>query len=367
MKKLVIAAIAALVSFNALADDNDRVGIALADNGNDRVQIARFQDNWFVQAGAGINSIIDNGFVGKDGFAVEGYIGKWFTPSAGFRLGYKGLNNKALDTSNGWFAGENRFGFHFAHIDFMGDVMNTFKYNEKRLVSVIPMIQCGAILTVFEGNWKAELGAGTGVQVAFRVSSRIKATLEMTTIFAREEAYRQAGKLICFPSATAGIAVNIGKHGFSKPAKEIVVETVEVLRDCDHEAKIAALVEEMERIKAAASVKTPKVVNIDGFVTYFQLDKSVLLERERYHLMDLVNAIPESAVLTIVGHADKETGSKRRNATLSEQRVEVVRQALRELGFHGEIRCDAKGDTANPFNGPIPKNRCVTIAVTLNQ
>ena len=361
MKKIFTIFLAA-VSFAALA-------AATPKNEPDvPVSMNRFIDNWFVGAGAGVNTILDNGNLGLAGLGVDVNVGKWFTPSVGFRLGWHGLNNKAKDTSNGWFAADNRFGYHFVHLDFMWDIMNTFRYNEKRLVSIVPMLHGGCIVTTYNGKTYSEFGYGAALQVGFRISKRLRANVEVAAILAREEAWRKAGTIICFPSATAGLQVNLGKTGFERRTQTITVtQTVTVPADCNHEALIKDLEKEIQRLNAlkdkAAVVAKPQ--KIEGWVTYFQLDKSTLLERENFHLMDLVKILPDGATLTIVGHADKETGSRRRNAVLSEDRVNTVAKALTDLGFKGTIVKDAKGDTANPFDKPFPKNRCVTITVTL--
>lgn len=356
MKKIISVAAAILVSFSMFAQQNEeKVPVA----------VNRFIDNWFISAGAGVNTIMDNGFVGKTGIGADVAIGKWLVPGAGFRFGWHGLTNKAMDTTNGWFAGEESFGYHFVHVDLMWDILNSFRYNEKRVLSIVPMLEAGAIVTTFEGHTYSEFGFGGALQVGLNVTKRLRINVEASAIFAREEAWRKAGSVICFPSATAGVQVAIGKTGFKPRVHETVrTETVYETLECNHDKQIAALKAEIDSLKALAAVK-PEVKTIDGWVTYFVIDKSNLLERERFHLIDLVSILPDDAVLTITGHADKETGSRRRNEKLSKERVETVYAALRQLGFHGEIRTDYKGDTANPFAEPFPKNRCVTISVTL--
>lgn len=356
MKKIISVAAAILVSFSMFAQQSEeKVPVA----------VNRFIDNWFISAGAGVNTIVDNGFIGKTGLGVQVTVGKWIVPGAGFRIGWHGLNNQAKDTSNGWFAGEDRFGYHFAHIDFMWDILNSFRYNEKRVVSIVPMVQAGAIVTTYQGHTYSEFGFGGALQVGFNVSKRVRINVEANATFAREEAWRKAGSIVCYASATAGVQVAIGKTGFKPRVHETVrTETVYQTLECNHDKQIAAFKAEIDSLKALTAIK-PEPKTIDGWVTYFIIDKSNLLERERYHLIDLVSILPDDAVLTITGHADKETGSKRRNEKLSKERVETVYTALRQLGFHGEIRTDYKGDSANPFAEPFPKNRCVTISVTL--
>ena len=61
-------------------------------------------DNWFIGVGGGIN-LFEDGWFGGNGYhqtrvapALDVNIGKWWTPSVGFRVGYCGL------LGNGWIA-----------------------------------------------------------------------------------------------------------------------------------------------------------------------------------------------------------------------------------------------------------------------
>ena len=69
-----------------------------------------------------------------------------------------------------------------------------------------------------------------------------------------------------------------------------------------------------------------------------------------------------NATVTIVGYADKGTGSVTINQRISEQRANKVAQRLvDEYGISRDrISVDAKGDTVQPF-AENDKNRCVII------
>lgn len=365
MKKFIFTAFLAFALTAPVFASSD---VTVSEVTSDKAPIAvnGWADNWFVLATGGVNTILNNGFWGAVSPAVDIMAGKWVSPYWAIRVGYRGLTNRAIDTSNGWFAGADAFSYNFVHLDWQWDALNSIMgYRQDRLVHLRPMAQAGAIITGYDGKSKVEFGFGGGLQVGFKISKRIEANLEGSFILAREETYCQAGKLLAFPSVVAGVAVNIGKVGFDR--KERVVRetvTVEVPVDCNHKEQLAALEAEIDRLKALKSEAPSRKVSYEGFVTYFVLDKSEVLERERYHLMDLVDILPEDAVITLTGHADKETGNPRHNERLSKRRVEAVSAALRDLGFKGEIKADYKGDTANPFGSPYPKNRCVTFEIT---
>ena len=351
--KLTIAALAALLTVSAAAQ------APFHSNG--------ILDNTFVSVGGGVNAVLDNGSFNIGGPAVRADIGKWLTPYTAVRIGWQGLSNRATYTANGWFAGENAFGFHYIHIDWMWDATATILgYKPRRIVNARPLVKAGVILTSYDGKGDAEMGAGPGFNLAFRITRRLAVEAEATYLLAREEAYRGAGTIVAFPSATAGVTYAFGKTDFDR--HKDTVKEVRVPVDCNHEAVIKSLRDEIARLQArrmtADTVTVTRTVGTEMAV-YFTIDKWDLSTREHWHLKDLVDILPADASLTIVGHADKETGSASRNAFLAEQRVKTVQDALRSLGFKGDIKADHKGDRENPFDSPFTKNRCVTVKVTL--
>lgn len=358
MKKFIlIFATLSMFSFIASAKDDDKAPVS----------VGRFTDNWFVGAGAGVNTILDNGFLGKTGLGVDLYTGKWLIPAVGVRLGWHGLNNQAIDTSNGWFAGEDSFSFNYLHLDFMWDILNTFRYSGKRIVNPQVTIQSGCIFTDHDGIRNQEFGMGGGVGVSFRITKRLCANIEASAILSREEAYRTAGKLICFPSVSAGIAVNIGKVGFERRERIIhEVRTVEVVKDCGHESQILSLLNQLDSLKAIKPEAKVETVTRPAIV-YFDLNKSELSRREKAHLEFLAEHLPDGARLIITGHADKETGNPAYNLRLSERRAKTVAKELEKLGVKAES-IDWKGDTANAYSTQVlgtTTNRCCFIQVAL--
>lgn len=361
MKKMLVAAIAALTALSAFAGEKKHNDTPLAIN--------KFYDNIFVGAGAGVNTILDNGRIGKAGLGLDVYAGKWFVPSSAVRVGWHGLSNQAVDTSNGWFAGEDSFSYNFLHIDWMWDVLNQFSYKESRIVSPRLMALAGCIFTSHNGIANQEFGFGFGAQVAVKLGKRLEGIIEANAILAREEAYRNAGKLICFPSLTAGVAVKLGKTGFNKikPTEVEVIKTVPA--DCDHQKRIDSLLAQIDSLN-----NLPKEINVEKVtrpaIIYFDLDRHEITRREKAHIEFLAAHLPDGAKLVVTGHADKETGNPRYNLRLSERRAKAVAAYLQECGFPAErISIDAKGDTQNDYSTVAEgttTNRCCFIQVILN-
>ena len=86
----VIASASLLFSVSANAQENN--------NRDENGKVVRgayetngFADNWFIGGGAGVNTFFGHGVDGKFALSADAFIGKWFTPSVGARVGFKGL------------------------------------------------------------------------------------------------------------------------------------------------------------------------------------------------------------------------------------------------------------------------------------
>ena len=229
----------------------------------------------------------------------------------------------------------------------------------------MPFLRAGVLYTKYNGDRKNEFCGGAGLQIDVRLTQRIGLFTRGDLTFAREETYRSAGKAICFPSVVAGVSVQVGRRtGFDRFKIE-KVEVVKTVDNTDYDT-LRRLQDELEYQKGL--VKTVEVTDtVEVFrpeIVYFNLDKDWLTPREQAHLEYFVKFLPEGVTLTVVGHADKETGNPRHNMGLSQRRADTVVRTLTQLGARfGKAIKVAKGDTANQFNTP-EKNRCVTIEIS---
>ena len=328
------------------------------------VLVSGFLDNWFVDAQGGVNTVFDNGDWGKPLFAGDITIGKYITPHVGIRAGWSGGLNQ-FTNHPGWVFGDNKYRVGYTHFDVL---FNLRGYDPAKVCIPTLYISAGAIHTgSADRKMQSEAAIGGGARVSFKIYKGLRAVADARALVARSEAWGDNGNVILKVDATVGLEFCFGKTvGFKRPQPEVVIETVKVMQECDHEQQLARLraqIDSLKNIKKEPAVVEKPVLN--GWVTYFLLDKSNLTPRESYHLMDFLKVLPEGATLHLVGHADQETGSKRRNRILSEERVKTVEAALRDLGFQGKITSSPQGDEANPFENPFPKNRCVVIEVTI--
>ena len=117
-------------------------------------------------------------------------------------------------------------------------------------------------------------------------------------------------------------------------------------------AKAKAEAEAAEARAAAMAYDAAK--NTVGLVYFLinQIDIRECEEGKVSQLADVLKKYPNLKV-SIVGHADKETGYPKLNMKLSEGRANMVAAALESLGISADrISVDFKGDTENPFDTP---------------
>lgn len=209
------------VSFSASAQENANRD----ENGNPvygPYLTNRFIDNWFVGVGGGINTFYDNGKLGNVGGAFEIYLGKWFTPSVGARLGYRGCTDKSKFLTN-FVTADGKFGYNNVHFDLLWNISNTLSgYKETRLWDFIPY-------ATFEGIWfryrpegedkkisNLSYGAGIGLLNDVRIGKRLDFYIDLRGIVIQESELRRpsTGQFAFIPSVTAGLIFNFGKTGF---------------------------------------------------------------------------------------------------------------------------------------------------------
>jgi len=405
--KTILGALAAaslLFSLNANAQEN-----ANRDE-NGKVVRGAYEtnkafDNIWIGVGAGINSVAPSARTpktwGNIGLATDINVGKWFTPAIGLRAGWHGFwNNTKLGlTAQGVKAGQS-FGFNYIHGDVMWNMINSFAgYKETRFWNIAPYATMGLLDVSNNRNPFAkgaknnlEYAAGAGLYNTFRLSNRVNITLDLMALVGRAAAYtNNAGRLIIFPSATAGLAFNLGKTNFDRHTSitpvvipvPFTTEQYNALADkvaalekenAQLKDKIAALEKELAPYRNLVNGQTylyengkftaVEVTNATPLSVYFDLGSSKLSAREKAHLEYFCeNAVDADTKLAINAYADKQTGSARGNQKLSEQRAKTVVDFLTKAGAkESNIECNAHGDTINPFN-TAAKNRVVTIEV----
>lgn len=365
-------------------------------------------DNWFIGVGGGIN-LFEDGWFGGNGYhqtrvapALDVNIGKWWTPSVGFRVGYSGLRG------NGWIAEptvyasefneaknmyKEKVNFAYIHGDIMWNISNAFSgYKETRFWNVSPYVSTGLLHGYGVSGVSAknnQFALGVGIYNTMRLSDRVNLTLDARQLMFKGTFNGNAGGVASMSSITFGVAVNLGKTGWKRAtvvpegyAPYNIAEVKALRADSERYAKAveklaaanasladenAALKDQMSDLeKAALEAAAAKRMTVTPGAVFFTIGQTELDEKELYHLDFYIKNVIEQdsdATFVLTGYADKDTGGKKRNQYLSEKRVEYVLNLLKTKYNVSEERLIIKAvgaDTAFIEGKPL-LNRCVVL------
>lgn len=201
----------------------------------------------------------------------------------------------------------------------------TDKFNSKRADNV---------------DWQFNLLAG----LTFRFGKNTRPSQSYLDRVAAEEAAAAAAKAAAERAEAERLAAE-------KAAKE----------KAEREAAERAAAEKAAReaaAKAAAERAAKAAENSDN--VFFTIGSTVIRKAEAQKIETLAAWMKENPdfTVTLVGYADKETGTAKGNMKLSEGRVNKVKDMLVKLGVEPS-RVEFKGDTVQPF-AENAKNRVVT-------
>lgn len=325
----------------------------------------RFGDNWFVGAGGGINIFLNEGYDIRISPSIDVNFGKWFTPSVGMRIGYQGFQSGAwsdnatllgptLDTDKNMYL--EKFGYMYIHGDFLWNISNAFSgYKETRFWNFVPYMHAGYFRSYglndvdFADN---ELALGAGLLHNLRLADRLDLIIDMRATVVNGRTHGADGVAI-LPSVTGGLAVDLGWPNFVRTSSVVgAVEAAYAEKAAILETAVAAMevanaaleVENEGLAKANADLRKqvstlknqPKMdyttfFNDMGPATfYFNIGQAVLSEKELQHLdfvaKNLISKADKNTkiILTVMGSADGNTGTERRNQYLSEARGKYV-------------------------------------------
>lgn len=354
----------------------------------------RFGDNWFIGAGGGVNIFLNEGYEPAIGPSIDVNVGKWFTPSVGMRVGYQGISSKVWadaasvlgpqrDADKGKFA--QKFGYMYIHGDFLWNMSNAFGgYKETRFWNFVPYLHAGYFRTNgldgvdFTDN---EIAGGIGLLHNLRLVDRLDLIVDMRGTVVNGRAHGDDGVAL-LPTVTMGLAVDLGWPNFVRTStvvgalelanaeKFAILETAAIAL----EAANLALEEEnasLEKANAALSKenadlrKKPGGMDFTAFfdqmtpaAVYFEIGQTVLDDKEMEHLDFIARNLVAGAdkntkiYLTLLGTADSNTGTLRRNQHLSEARAKYVYDILTDkYGISKDrliIKSEVVKDSAKP-------------------
>lgn len=218
-----------------------------------RVMTNRYFENWFIGFGAGTQILIgdhDRQMQTMDRLtpALVGYVGKWFTPGIGVRVGYMGYKLKGL-THNSWESAKThstgeiyedvrtasdlgklevqKFNYNHIHGDVLFNLSSIFRgYNPDRFYSISPYLGVGwAWVTTGEPR-SSEPSVNIGVYNSFRLNPTFNLTLDFRGALMKDGFDGEMGerKEEGIALATVGVLYNFKNRTWNRE-KEVRITT----------------------------------------------------------------------------------------------------------------------------------------------
>ena len=320
--------------------------------------------NWFVGVGGGFNTAIGKeikpfaGFTPKNNWAAEAFIGKWFTPTIGARVGYKGvMNNFAYDAdtfvSNAYGNGEQvRFGY--AHADLMWNLSNALSgYKETRFWDIIPYAGLG-YLGINNGQTDNKLGVSAGIYNELRLGKVVNLFIDLNVIGTENPVGLRTVadnapvvtnetnvfvRPLYMPTATVGVTINLSKKkNFDRFSSVGVYKADYDALKAQYDALVARGPQVKEVVKEVPVTKEVQVekevqVLVGSTVITFPIGSSTISTVEREKVEMFAKAFDgQDVVVKVVGSADSKTGTAKRNNQLAQKRADVVKDVLVKNG-----------------------------------
>ena len=333
-------------------------------------QTNAFGDNWFLGAGGGVNLYMNEVYKANIGPSIDAGVGKWFTPVIGMRVGYSGFNTnywsdkpttlgRTLDQGEGLY--QQKFGYMYFHGDFLWNISNAIGgYKETRFWNFVPYAHAGYFRAYgLDGTdyYNNEIAAGVGLLHNLRLVERLDLIIDMKATVVNGRVSGSDG-VAFIPSVTMGLAVDLGWPGFVRTSTILgAVETAAV----DQMAALEAAAIALELANATLEQENQQLQNANGklndqvkalkknqsdmtaadfykglspVTVYFNIGQTVLTKDEMQHLEYAAKNILAKAdkqakvYITVMGSADSNTGTVKRNQTLSQERGKYVADLL---------------------------------------
>jgi outer membrane protein OmpA-like peptidoglycan-associated protein len=277
----------------------------------------------------------------------QGFMSQVWSPQPG-------ILGSTLDSDKGSYL--QKVGYMYFHGDFLWNISDAIGgYKETRFWDFVPYLHAGYFRSYGVDDvdfYDNEFAVGAGLLHQLRLARRLDLIIDMRATVVNGRVIDNSGVGI-LPSVTAGLAVDLGWPEFTRTST--IVEAVEVAyleRAAILEAAMAALEVanaslENENIKLEkankklmkenSNLKALPVVEETDFFTgltpatiFFNIGEATLGEKEMAHLDFIARNLIARAdqdtniLITVMGSADGNTGSSRRNQHLSEARGKYV-------------------------------------------
>ncbi len=346
-----------------------------------------FFDNVFIGVAGGFNyyqgendSYLDL----KDRLApaVNAYIGKWFTPSVGLRIGYYGFRAKGftIDQSNP-FIDENkdhgylqRFNINNVRADLMWNLSNAIGgYRADRFYSFAPYFGTGVAWSgskhkvAGSHHRRTELAHTLGLYNMFRVCNGLNVTLDISQTYVNERFDNEVAdsRKEFIGTIALGLAYSFKNREFSRAHGAVdVTPYTSKIKDLEAALRDANNRPAKEVIKEVIVEKEKNVLHPTPVALFFPIGRSTLdatqLMNLDFYVKNAIQADPNH-VFTLTGSADSATGTTKINDRLGEKRVQVVYDLLVQKYGINPDRLVKKSIGGTDKYGVDRLNRCVVI------
>ena len=354
----------------------------------------RFGDNWFIGAGGGVNLLWNEDYDNvKIGPSIDANFGKWFTPAVGMRVGYQGFSTQiwsdtpgilgtSMDPDKGMYL--QKMGYMYIHGDFLWNMSNAFGgYKEHRFWDFVPYLHSGFFRSYglddvdFADN---EFAMGAGLLHNLRLARRLDLIIDMRATVVNGRIHGADGVAV-LPTVTAGLAVDLGWPEFTRTADIVgAVEAAYLEKTAILETAVAALEVANSALAADAdkvaqkNAKLTKQVkalenrptfdveaffeNMTPAYVYFDIGKTKLDNRQMQQLdfiaKNLLTTVDQDTniLITVLGSADGNTGTQKRNQHLSEARAKYIFDILTTKYGISPDRLTMKAEVVNKASVP---------------
>ena len=364
----------------------------------------RFGDNWFIGAGGGVNVFLHDGYKVNIGPSIDAGFGKWFTPAVGMRVGYSGFATRfwadnpsvlgnTLDQEENQYL--QKMGYMYVHGDFLWNMSNAIGgYKETRFWNLVPYLHAGFYRGYgMDGADYAnnELAVGAGLLHNLRLTERLDLVVDMKAIVVNGRVIGAEDPSIQ-PSVTMGLAVDLGYPGFVRTssvmgamelaaadqiaalqaaavALELANATLEedVIALENRNKQLDKMVVDLKKNQNTTDDMSDMLKDMSPVAVYFNIGKATLSVDEMQHLEYIAKNILAKAdkqskvYITVMGSADSNTGTAKRNKDLSEARSKYVSDLLTSKFGIAKDRLVVKSEVVNAKSDP-ELERAVTIS-----
>lgn len=330
--------------------------------------------HWFVEVGnyasflqAGQNNMLP--FAKRLSYVNPTFsVGRWHRPYFGTRLHLQGgLLKEAFLRKDKMTMAKHKYAS--TSLDFMFDVLNYFApYKEERLFHVIPFVGVGTSY-----RWGGEIcsschkGYGdendrfsplatVGMQLKFRLAKSVDFNLEgrvsANDFHLKSYADGAQWRGGYLGSIGASLTFHLGKKEFT-PFK---AQDDALIADLNRQlaalqAENAELAKRPVDCPEAEPAKTIPGISV-GNVVYFRLNSDKVDPNQMINIRNIAEyAKNNTETITLVGYADRKTGTAKYNYELSERRAKNVKKVLVEkYGISAErIKTSWEGDRVQPY------------------